>query len=314
MFVYGPVPSRRLGLSLGIDPVYYTCTFNCIYCQLGRTRYLLNSPKEISKEVLEKFPTDEDIYREVKKIVSENPNIDYITFAGSGEPTLSPYLKESIERLREFNIPICVITNSSLMNYKSVRDALKNADLVSATLTSTNQEMFEKIHRTKIKLKDVIRGLIKFRREADETILNIELMVLEGINDDDETIYKLKEIFNKINPENIEINTPIRPPCEKYAKKVKYERLKEIKEILGEKAFIICKKSPKKYKESLNSNILERISSILKIRPCTVEDLSNALGLHISEVGKYLYALKNSENLEYIEIYGKKYYFIKVIK
>jgi len=184
-------------------------------------------------------------------------------------------------------------------------------NLVSATLTSTNQEMFEKIHRTKIKLKDVVEGLIKFRREAEETILNIELMVLEGINDDNETIYKLKEIIDKINPNNIEINTPIRPPCEKYAKKVSYERLKEIKEILGEKACIIGT-SKKKYKESLNSNILERISSILKIRPCTVENLSNALGLHVSEVGKYLYALKNSENLEYTEIDGKKYYFIKI--
>ncbi|AEF96016.1 radical SAM protein [Methanotorris igneus] len=311
MIVYGPVPSRRLGLSLGIDPIYYTCTFDCIYCQLGRTRYLVSSPKEIPKEILEKFPTDEDIYNEVKKIVDNCRGIDYITFAGSGEPTLSPYLKDAIERLKEFNIPICVITNSSLLKYKKVRNALKETDLVSATLTSTNQETFEKIHRTKIKLKDVVDGLIKFRRVAKETILNIELMVLEGINDDNEVIYKLKEIIDKINPNNIEINTPIRPPCEKYAKKVSYGRLKEIKEILGEKAYIIetCKK---KYKESLNSNFLERISSILKIRPCTVEDLANVLGLHVSEVGKYLYALKNSENLECTEIDGKKYYFIKI--
>ncbi|ENN96046.1 radical SAM protein [Methanocaldococcus villosus KIN24-T80] len=305
MIVYGPVPSRRLGLSLGIDPVYYTCTFDCIYCQLGRTRYLVSSPKDIPKDVLEKFPTDEEIYNEVKKVIDKD--IDYITFAGSGEPTLSPYLKEAIERLKEFNIPICVITNSSLMKYKKVRDALKEANLVSATLTSINQEMFKKIHRTEIKFKDVINGLIKFRKSAEDTVLNIELMVIEGINDDDKTIYKLKEIFEKINPNNIEINTPIRPPCEKYVKKVEYSRLVEIKNIIGDKAYIIgtCNKTYKKLE-----NNLERISSMLKIRPCTVEDLANALGIHVSEVGKYLYILKDHGKLECKEVNGKKYYFL----
>lgn len=213
-YVYGPVPSRRLGKSLGIDPLPpKTCNFQCIYCQLGKTTIFRNERKNF-------FPKD-DIAREMKKAIKKNENnIDYITFVGSGEPTLYKDLKYLILKAKELSTKhTCVITNGSLMYDSDVKEALMLADVVLPTLDAGEEKSFIKINRPhpRIKYDTMVQGLIDFRKEYDGKFW-IEIMVMKGINDSKEELLKIKEKIDLIKPDRIDINVPIRPPVEKWVK------------------------------------------------------------------------------------------------
>ncbi|MFX1479971.1 MAG: radical SAM protein [Promethearchaeota archaeon] len=213
-YVYGPVPSRRLGRSLGIDPIpSKTCNFQCIYCQLGRTNIFTN-------EIRSYIPQDE-IISEMKKAIRQNENkFDYITFVGSGEPTLCLDLRELISEARHLSIkPICVITNGALLSRKDVRNTLMLADVVLPGLDAGDEKMFIKINRPhpQIKYNSVIEGFIDFKKKFKGKFW-IEIMVMKGINDSKEELIKIKEKLDLIMPDRIDINVPIRPPTEKWVK------------------------------------------------------------------------------------------------
>lgn len=213
-YVYGPVPSRRLGKSLGIDPLPpKTCNFQCIYCQLGRTTNFTNERKN--------FFSKDDIAREMKKAIKKNENnIDFITFVGSGEPCLYKDLKYLILKAKELSTkPTCVITNGSLMYDSDVKEALMLADVVLPTLDAGEEKSFIKINRPhpRIKYDTMVQGLIDFRKEYDGKFW-IEIMVMKGINDSKEELLKIKEKIDLIKPDRIDINVPIRPPVEKWVK------------------------------------------------------------------------------------------------
>ncbi|MFX1506208.1 MAG: radical SAM protein [Promethearchaeota archaeon] len=208
-YVYGPVPSRRLGQSLGISPIpEKTCNYNCIYCQLGKTSNFTNhrshffDPKEILKEILE--------------ALRQERRIDYITFVGEGEPTLSKDLGLLIDRTKELsNLPIAVITNGSLFSSISVRQELRNADVLIPTFDAGNSRLFRYINRPhkEITFKNLVNGLKKLRKEFHNEIW-IEVMLLKGINDSNETLEEIKGFLDKFQPDKVQINIPSRPPSE----------------------------------------------------------------------------------------------------
>ncbi len=213
-YVFGPVPSRRLGRSLGIDPIpAKTCNYQCIYCQLGKTTNFTNDRKNY-------FPINE-ITSEMQEVIQQDEKkIDYITFVGSGEPTLYKDLKDLIIKAKECsNKPVCVITNGALLYNKDVRDTLMLADVILPSLDAWDENSFIKINRPypTIRFDEVINGFIEFRKIFKGKFW-IEVMIMKGINDSREDLIKIKNIIDKIKPDRIDINVPIRPPTENWVK------------------------------------------------------------------------------------------------
>ena len=211
-YVYGPVPSRRLGSSLGIDPIpSKTCNFQCIYCQLGKTTNFTNERRD--------FYLTEEIYKEMEEAIKQNKEkFDYITFVGSGEPTLYKSLGKLILKAKEFSSkPICVITNGALLYSPEVRRELMNADVVLPSLDAGDEKLFIKINRPhpSIEYEKIIQGYIDFRKEFNGQFW-IEIMVMKGINDSKEELVKIKNKLDLIKPDRIDINVPIRPPIESW--------------------------------------------------------------------------------------------------
>ena len=229
-YVYGPVPSRRLGRSLGIDPIpSKTCNYQCIYCQLGKTTNFTNKRKNY-------YPKDEIIADMEKSIKLNENNIDYITFVGSGEPTLYKDLADLIIKAKELSKkPICVITNGSLMYNQDVRSALMLADVVLPSLDAGDAKSFIKINRPhpSIKFNVVIQGFIDFIKNFKGKFL-IEIMIMKEINDSTKELLKIKEIIDLIKPDRIDINVPIRPPTEKWVEIPEKSVISVLNEIFGE--------------------------------------------------------------------------------
>jgi len=211
-YVYGPVPSRRLGISLGIDPIpSKTCNFQCVYCQLGKTTNFTNERRD--------FYLREEIYKEMEEAIKQNKEkFDYITFVGSGEPTLYKSLGKLILKAKEFSSkPICVITNGALLCSPEVKKELVNADVVLPSLDAGDKKLFVKINRPhpSIEYEKMIQGYIDFRKEYNGKFW-IEVMLMKGINDSKEELVKIKNKLDLIRPDRIDINVPIRPPAESW--------------------------------------------------------------------------------------------------
>lgn len=305
-YLYGPVPSRRLGLSLGIDLIpYKICSFNCIYCECGETTNLTNIRKEFK-------PVDK-VINELDNFLTDEPELDYITFSGSGEPTLYLHIGKIIDFLKE-NYPqydTALLTNSSLLSHKEIRKELKNLDLIVPSLDSVTEENYQKINRPhkEIKLADIIDGLVKLRKEFNGKIF-LEVFIVPGINDTKEEYQKFKEIVEKINPDRVQLNTLDRPGTEDWVKPALEENLNEAVNIIGKKAEIIGKYSPTKKKKGISHAVKKRIIETIKVRPCTVKDLSEILDLHVNEVNKYLREIDKEYTLKMKEESRGRFYFL----
>ncbi|MFC1729945.1 radical SAM protein [candidate division KSB1 bacterium] len=219
MYVFGPVPSRRLGRSLGVSPIpRKTCSYSCVYCQLGRTDALTVERKS--------FFDKQKIFDEISRCVTDS-DCDYITFAGDGEPTLSTDLEWLIEKCRHsFNKPTAVLTNGSFLSDQDVRSGLMKADVVLPSLDAGNEELFKKINRPHktIKYNGIISGLKSFR-ETFRGKIWLEIMLVRGINDTHESLTELKQAVAGIAPDRVYIMTPIRPPAESWVKPPPVEHL-----------------------------------------------------------------------------------------
>jgi wyosine [tRNA(Phe)-imidazoG37] synthetase (radical SAM superfamily) len=229
-YIYGPVPSRRLGRSLGIDPIpSKTCNYQCIYCQLGKTTNFTNDRRNY-------LPKNE-IIAEMEEAIKQNEgNFDYITFVGSGEPTLYKDLKELILKAKEYsNKPICVITNGGLIYDKDVAAALMHADVVLPSLDAGDEKSFIRINRPhpSIKFDALIQGFIDFKKKFKGKFW-IEIMIMKGINDDHTNLQKIKKEIDLLNPDRIDVNVPIRPPTESWVKIPDMEVFNIIEEIFGD--------------------------------------------------------------------------------
>ncbi len=299
---YGPVPSRRLGFSLGIDIVpFKTCSLNCIYCQLGPT------PKKTIRR--KEYFSASDIVAQIKKKLSSDQRIDYITFSGSGEPTLNNALGKIIREIKKkTSIPVAVLTNSTLLSRKSVRNALMGADLVIPSLDAATQETFVKVNRPypSINIEEIIQGLLKFSKEFKGSIW-LEIMLVKGVNDSPSHIKKLKEAIAKIKPEKVQLNTVIRPPAEKHARHLSLKDLEKIKNILGENCEIIAESS-REAQISSPDNLEAAILSLIRRRPVTLAEISASLGKGKDIIKKSLDSLFAEGKIRLVTHKGFKYF------
>lgn len=237
-YIYGPVKSRRLGLSLGVSLTpYKICNFDCIYCQLGR-----NAKKTSARS---EFVRLEDIMGELNSWLQNNPdeakNLNFITISGFGEPTLSTVIGEVIREIKKSaQIPVSVITNSSMLSDVDARSQLLAADLIVPSLDAATQAVFVKIDSPAqgLEIEEIIQGLVSLRKESRAKIW-LEVMVVRGVNDSLVEIRKLKEAIDQINPDRIHINSPVRTTAEENILPADKKKLNKIKEILGEKAEIV---------------------------------------------------------------------------
>lgn len=301
-YTYGPVPSRRLGFSLGIDLIpFKNCSFDCIYCQLGKT-----TNKTIERK--EYLPTEE-ILKGVKEILKKGDHIDYLTFSGSGEPTLHSRIGYLITELKKMTkIPVAVLSNGSLLFMSDVQKELSDADVVLPTLCATTQEIFKKINRPipNITIEKVIRSLISFRKIYKGKIW-LEIMLVKDINDSLSEINKLKDDVMKIAPDRIHLNTVVRPPSEKYALSLSTEELQKVKNILGDKAEIIASTKTKR-EPAYIIDIEKTIFDIIKRRPVTLADICSVTGLHRNEILKYLDQLQQDKKIRLTKHDSRNYY------
>jgi len=302
-YIFGPVPSRRLGRSLGVDLVpYKTCTFDCIYCDLGRTtnkttsRQSFVSPKEIQREL-----------ELTLSVLDKKP--DFITLSGSGEPTLNNNIGQIIRGAKEItSIPVAVLTNSTLLSLEEVRNDLSEADLVVPSLDAITPTLFEYINRPhpSLRIEDIVSGLIQFRKQYGGQIW-LEILFCRGANDGNEEVEKFKGVIEKIQPDRVQLNTPVRPPAEDFAYPLTLGQLEEIRERLGGKAEIIPEFTAP-LGEEFNSVKDTEILNLIKRRPCTAEDISKALGLHLNEVVKCLEKLLQEGGIHYRMYEHRGYY------
>jgi wyosine [tRNA(Phe)-imidazoG37] synthetase (radical SAM superfamily) len=213
--VYGPVPSRRLGRSLGVNPIpFKTCNYSCVYCQLGRTTHMTNQRRDF-------FPPEE-LLNEIKGVLEPargEHELDFVTFIGEGEPTLCKSLGWLISKTKELaDIPVAVDTNGSLLYRADVRNELSQADVVMPSLDAGTAATFSKINRPQrgIAFDAMVEGIERFRR-AYRGELWVEVMLVKGLNDSEDELQALKRRLKRIAPDRIYINVPIRPPAEPWA-------------------------------------------------------------------------------------------------
>jgi len=288
--IFGPVPSRRLGRSLGIDLVpFKTCTYDCIYCQLGRT-----TNKTIQRKNW--VPIDA-VLRRLRDKLDSKP--DYITLSGSGEPTLHCQLDELISRIKDItDIPVAVLTNGSLLWLSEVRSSLRLADLVIPSLDAGCNQIFQYVNRphSDISFNKMLEGLVKFRVEYTGKYW-LEVFVLAGVTTPEMEINRLKACINSICPDKVQINTVTRPPAENFAEPVPQKQLEAIARQLYENAEVIADYSGVHKKQDFAAQ-REDVLTLLKRRPCSIEDIAAGLGLHRNEVVKYVAELSSEGKIE----------------
>jgi wyosine [tRNA(Phe)-imidazoG37] synthetase (radical SAM superfamily) len=301
-FVYGPVASRRLGFSLGVDIIpFKTCTLDCLYCQLGST----------GKTTLRRrswFPPRE-ILAQIEAAIGTDQKIDVITFSGSGEPTLNKDIGSLIRAIKRMTrIPVAVLTNGTLLTRKEVRRDLAAADVVVPSLDAVPAGLFQRINRPGAALDNakIIDGLARFRDEFRGEI-RLEIMLVKGVNDSPAHIEALKAAVARIRPDRIELNTVVRPPADVRAAPLSPAELGRVRAVLGPRAAIVASFAERKQAPAaggLDRAILATVSR----RPQTAADIAVALGRHRDEVFKALSSLLGRGRIRKL-VHGGKTYF-----
>ena len=278
--VFGPVPSRRLGRSLGVDLTpRKVCSFDCIYCQVGRT-----TRKTTERE---QFTAASDIIAEVRRKLKTVPRPDYITLSGSGEPTLHAGIGQIIDGIQRItDVPVAVMTNGSLFYDPEVRRACLHADLILPTLDAGDEETFQAINRPAgLTLARVAEGLEALRREYSGQIW-LEVFLVEGVNSSPEQVRKIGAIAERIQPDRIQLNTAVRPTAEPNVKALSEAALTELAKLLGPKAEVIAdfrrppatRPAGKQEAPAFESRGAELLDMIRR-RPVTLADISAGLGI-----------------------------------
>ena len=303
-FVYGPVPSRRLGLSLGINIIpRKTCTLDCIYCQCG-----LTTKKTVERRSF--YPVPDVIAAVRKSVALRRP--DYLTFSGEGEPTLNKDIGRIIRRLkREFRLPVAVITNGTLMSDPAVRRDLYAADLVMPSLDAADQRTFTRVDRChrSICVNDIIAGLIAFRRRYRGRLW-LEIMLCKGINDSPEHLMILRRAVADINPTLVQLNTVVRPPAESFARTLSHDDLVQVQMVFGPGTEIVGVVALKGKKDTHGSqaDIERRIIALSEGRPVTRADIARSLGLPPARLATLLGELVRSGAIRATRFQARTFY------
>lgn len=293
--IFGPVPSRRLGMSLGVDLVpKKVCTLDCVYCEVGKTT-------KLTTERMKYIPY-EKIVTELEDYFGNNPNPDYITLSGSGEPTLNVTMGDVLQFIKQNkpNIPVAVLTNGTLLYDADVRKELLGVDVVLPSLDAATERTFQTINRpaNDLTVEKHIRGLVDFRKEYLGQIW-LEVFIIPGYNDSLEDLNALKNAFKHIRPDEIQLNTLDRPGTVKNIRSASQKDLQKIIDFWKLPNVVIIAAAPKRkeiksYRQDAESAILETITR----RPCTIDDMIKILGLHINEINKYLDVLEAEGKIE----------------
>ena len=279
--LFGPVPSRRLGGSLGVDLVPpKTCTYDCIYCEVGPTTRL----------TLERQPYRvEEIIREIEAYLEATPLLpDFLTLAGSGEPTLNRGIEQIIAVIKErTEIPVAVLTNGALLFLPEVRRALRLADVVLPSLDAAREKTFRRINRPApgLTLERLLSGLKSFRREFQGQVW-LEVMLLKGLNDTAEELEALKREIARLHPDKVQLNTAVRPVVEASALALDREEMAAAAAFLGDTAEVIAHfdRQPARPAALPDDAFLEMLAR----RPMTAKDLALALGVPLDQVRRRL--------------------------
>lgn len=305
-YVFGPVPSRRLGQSLGIDTIpLKTCNWNCVYCQLGRSEPLINQRKVY-------FPR-EAILDEVKEALEEHRpgEIDWITFVGSGEPTLHSDIGWLIRQVKkQTEIPVAVITNGSLLYLPEVRTELAAADAVMPTLDAGTPELYRKINRPHPALpyKTLVAGLRAFRAEYSGHLW-IEVMLVKGLNDSEKELRELANMMQSIGPEQVHLLLPTRPPSETWVQPADEEGILRATAILGEIAEVLHPIDGS-FDLSGFDNPIDGILAIITRHPMREDQIRQALATRMSpeKIDSALMELAASERAQMVIRYGVRFW------
>jgi wyosine [tRNA(Phe)-imidazoG37] synthetase (radical SAM superfamily) len=297
-FIYGPVPSRRLGISLGVDIVpYKNCSYDCIYCQLGRTTN--HTIKRSS------FVSIESVLKQVKDVVDQNSDIDYITFSGSGEPTLNLDIGEMIRRVKSFTqIPVAVLTNGSLLWDEKVREDLSWADLVIPSVDAVSEDILQKINRPVkgLKASKILEGIKEFCKSYQGRIY-LEVMLVKDFNDSQGEIKRINQFVRKLSVDKIQLNTVIRPPGDPKAKPLHQEKLQKIKALFDSKLPVeIIADFDRMTSRAYHKDLEQVIIDLLRRRPTRKDEMATALGVHPNEILKYLQVLEESSKIKRVII------------
>ncbi|HPP93971.1 MAG TPA: radical SAM protein [Spirochaetota bacterium] len=283
-YIFGPVKSRRLGKSLGVDIVpYKLCSLNCVYCECGKTT-------DLTTEIKDYVPVG-DVIEELDSFLQRSPDLDVITFSGSGEPTLNKSIDIFINHLKSkySQYKVAVLTNSTLLYMPEIRKKISQADMIFPSLDAVSSQVFEKMLRPAkgVTPEQIIEGLIALRKEYKGKIF-LEIFVIEGLNDTESELKLLKEASIKINPDEIHINSLDRDSAEKWVTEARMNRLQEIKEFFAPlPSKIIAKAQDKKtnhyrVSEELQSKILNSITSL----PKSLEEISALTDARVADIIK----------------------------
>ena len=306
--LFGPVPSRRLGVSLGIDLVpLKLCTLDCIYCECGPTDKLAVARRE--------YISYSEVTAELDEYMNNNPEPDYITFSGSGEPTLNSRIGDILNYIKTNypSIPVAVLTNGTLFNDPQVRREILKADLVLPSLDAASEECFRLINRPHKSLSAArhIEGLKNFRQEYEGKIW-LEVFIAPGINDNSEEINLLKNAISDIKPDSVQLNTLDRPGAIEGLMPCSAQCLQNIADTIDFPGTeIIAAPDSRKKTTSYSGNKEEIILETIERRPCSLEDISFLTGLHINDINKYLAVLENAEKVETVREGRGIFYRIK---
>ena len=308
-YLYGPVPSRRLGLSLGVDIVpFKVCTLDCIYCQIGRTTEKTTKRAE--------YISPEAVLAELKERLAQGLQADFITISGSGEPTLNLRLAELIDGIKKItDIPVALITNGTLLYRQDVRSDCAKANVVLPSLDAGDKQVFDEINcpHKDIIIENLVSGLSVFRSEFTGPIW-LEVFLIEGLNTAARQIAGIENAIKRIRPDKIQLNTAVRPTAHAGVKRVDDEKMEAIAAQMGKKCEVVADFSPARCSEHISeytqdvvgpaaqghkstlcnmshsetAGRMETLLSMLKRRPCSLNDICSSLGIHRNEALKYI--------------------------
>ena len=304
--LFGPVLSRRLGVSLGIDLMRHkTCSLDCIYCECGPTTHLTTRRKA--------YVSVDQVKAELRAYLSRKIKIDYITFSGAGEPTLNEGIGEIIEFLKSDypQYKVALLTNSTLFDQEIVRRQIMPADVVMASLDAAGEEQFQRVNRPhpNLDLNAIVEGIAAFKKTFRGRLL-MECFMVNGCNDTIEELSRLKTVLTRIDADDIVLNTLDRPGAEAWVQPVESNRLKNISDFFGDAEIVRYEAAP--YATAMgHEDLTERLVSTVRRRPCTAQDISRIMGLGIETIQPALDRLLASNQLIVKQMERGLFYMVK---
>ena len=296
-YIFGPVPSRRLGISLGVDLVpHKTCTLDCVYCECGKTTNLTLKRKE--------YVSIELVKKELKTFLSGNPKLDFITFSGSGEPVLHNGIGKIVTFLKSDypQYKIALLTNGTLFYQPHVIEEILDVDIVKVSFDAASHKNFISINRPhpELKLPQIVDGLIRLRKRFTKQLW-AEVFLVQGFNDNEIELKEISKVILSINPDKIQVNTLDRPGTDNWVKPVDKKALADSLAYLG-RAEIIERFNSRQNNKVFKMDNYSDILFTLRRRPCTAEDVSRILNIQTDDVRRYLDALLKNGDIKKIKM------------